>query len=374
MHARAAWKDRSAATTWGGWVTGEGAAADASGIPLGSWIWSPLKTAPFGFLDISKDNGLLSRAAFPQLWETIKDDGNVVSEASYQTSVGQFGGCGSFSSGDGATTFRLPIIAGLYARAYDPANSGLDSGKCLGDAIRNITGAIQPGNVTGVSYPLIMGATSGVLDTINSNPVNIAQLTSVNSNLGPGAYGIKLDASLQVPTASENRPKTVCQTPIMKVYGAVTDAGEANIAELVAATAGKLDTATYERGLQYYREIFTSSGTFIPQRIGIHRLRMCGGGGGGGGVKIGDTTGGCGGGGGGGSGQEADAYINITSLAPIPITIGAGGSGGANTTGSNGGNTSFGSYATVAGGYGGAGNPNSSLTYLFYNGGGARAT
>ena len=52
-------------------------------IPLGSWIWSPLKKVPFGFLDISKDNGLLSRAAFPQLWETIKDDGNVISESAY---------------------------------------------------------------------------------------------------------------------------------------------------------------------------------------------------------------------------------------------------------------------------------------------------
>ena len=69
-------------------------------IPLGSWIWSPLKKVPFGFLDISKDNGLLSRAAFPQLWEALKDDGNIISESAYQASVSQFGGCGSFSSGD----------------------------------------------------------------------------------------------------------------------------------------------------------------------------------------------------------------------------------------------------------------------------------
>ena len=331
-------------------------------IPLGSWIWSPLKTVPFGFLDISKDNGLLSRAAFPQLWETIKDDGNVISEASYQTSLAQFGGCGSFSSGDGATTFRLPIIAGLYARAYDPAKPDLALGKCLGDAIRNITGKWYVSSTRFVDI-----ITAGAFETENTTAGNTVTGSSATLSTARGA---NFNADRVVPTATENRPKTVCQTPIMKVYGVSTDAGEANIAALVAATAGKLDTAAYEDDLQYYKEIFTSSGTFIPKKTGMHRLRICGGGGGGGGVKFGDATGGTGAGGGGASGQEADIYINIASLDPIPVIIGAGGTGGVNINGTTGGNTSFGSYAAVAGGGGGQDNTSSSTTgYTFYNGG-----
>ena len=332
------WTDRTPSTTWGTWIT---AAGDLSGLPLGSWIWSPLKTVPFGFLDISKDNGLLSRAAFPQLWETIKDDGNVISEANYQASVSQFGGCGSFSSGDGATTFRLPIIAGLYARAYDPANSGLASGKCLGDAIRNITGG---GRV--VSYN---SATNAAMNTAFSQATGSftlgGALQSVQGVAGTGAafavpgisQWLMLDASLQVPTASENRPKTVCQTPIMKVYSAATDAGEANIAALVAATAdlaGRLKESAYS-------QVLTTSGAWTAPYDGYYLVEVQAGGGAGGSVfaTVDSAQGGAAGGHSGGY-QTAAKYYSQGEV--VSCVIGAGGAANASGgPGGNGGDSTF---------------------------------
>lgn len=99
---------------------------------------------------------------------------------------------------------------------------------------------------------------------------------------------------------------------------------------------------------------FTSSGTYTPSanmRYCIVRMR---GGGGGGGATV--TTNG-GGGGGGAAGGWAEILLTAAQVgASQAITIGAGGAGdpaGGTTTGSTGGSTSFGSIATVPGGYGG---------------------
>ena len=107
----------------------------------------------------------------------------------------------------------------------------------------------------------------------------------------------------------------------------------------------------------YLKIEFTASGSWTPSALGMYRIRGCAGGGGGGGVYVGDDRGAAGGG---ASGEEVDMYINITSLAAIPITIGAGGNGGtatstANCYGADGGNTTFGSYFTLKGGLGGHG-------------------
>ena len=109
--------------------------------------------------------------------------------------------------------------------------------------------------------------------------------------------------------------------------------------------------------LPYFKKEFTASGSWTPSALGMYRIRGCAGGGGGGGIYVGDDRGAAGGG---ASGEEVDMYINITSLAAIPITIGAGGNGGtatstANANGAAGGDTTFGSYFTLNGGLGGQG-------------------
>ena len=140
-------------------------------------------------------------------------------------------------------------------------------------------------------------------------------------------------------------------------------------APVMTATAlgiGRPDNITLEAvggvirvkpGATYFKTEFTASGSWTPSALGMYRIRGCAGGGGGGGVYVGDDRGAAGGG---ASGEEVDMYINITSLAAIPITIGAGGNGGtatstANANGAAGGDTTFGSYFTLKGGLGGTG-------------------
>lgn len=103
------------------------------------------------------------------------------------------------------------------------------------------------------------------------------------------------------------------------------------------------------RGIQF----FTQSGTFtVP--AGVTELQVIALGGGGGGGAVSNTNGAVGGGGGAGS----YGWVKLTNLAPTyVVTIGAGGTGGISNgqqSGTQGGQTSFGSAVLCGGGGGGS--------------------
>lgn len=94
------------------------------GIPVGTTILVNGGTAPPGFL---KENGaVLSRAAYPALWAYAQTYCRVVSEADWAN-----GNWGTFSYGDGSTTFRIPDTRGEFIRNWDDGR-GADSGRPLG--------------------------------------------------------------------------------------------------------------------------------------------------------------------------------------------------------------------------------------------------
>ncbi|RAI27875.1 hypothetical protein CH338_29780, partial [Rhodoplanes elegans] len=93
-------------------------------VPVGTTIWVNGAVAPAGFV---KENGaLLSRTTFASLWAYAQGSGRVVTDAEWVT-----GNTGAFSSGDGATNFRLPDSRGEFVRALDDGR-GIDSGRALG--------------------------------------------------------------------------------------------------------------------------------------------------------------------------------------------------------------------------------------------------
>jgi len=110
-------------------------------------------------------------------------------------------------------------------------------------------------------------------------------------------------------------------------------------------------------GFQSY-QVFTSSGTWTrPSGISSIMVQVIGGGGGGGSAPGGASST-CAIGGGGGGGGFSQRYIDVSSLASETVTVGAAGAGGPDTTnpgqtGSIGGTSSFGAYATATGGNGG---------------------
>ncbi len=95
-------------------------------------------------------------------------------------------------------------------------------------------------------------------------------------------------------------------------------------------------------------QVFTANGSFtVPENVNRVLVYAAGGGGGGGGGRV--TGGSQTSGGGGGSGAAlVPIFIPTTPLNVISVTIGAGGGGGAVTVaGSDGANTSFGSWSAL---------------------------
>ncbi|ARF50975.1 hypothetical protein [Pantoea stewartii] len=109
-------------------------------------------------------------------------------------------------------SLTLTEARGEFPRIWDDGR-GVDSGRALlsaqGDAIRNITGTSalsqQPdsgfGWLPNVNYS---GAMAPQVINGGGRGATTAQSTAITGNLG-----IKFDASLQVPTASENRPRNI---------------------------------------------------------------------------------------------------------------------------------------------------------------------
>jgi microcystin-dependent protein len=99
-------------------------ATGVSVLPVGSIFHFPCTTAPTGFL--IAEGQILTRAAYPNLYAFAASSGNIVSDASWSA-----GNQGSFSSGDGSTTFRLPQYGGYFLRSLDNGN-GIDTGRVIG--------------------------------------------------------------------------------------------------------------------------------------------------------------------------------------------------------------------------------------------------
>jgi hypothetical protein len=115
-------------------------------LPVGAMVWS---TSVFALPGTLKANGaLLSRASFPRLWSFASASGTITTEAGWSSAAS-----GAYSSGDLATTFRLPDLRGEFIRGFDDGR-GVDPGRLQGhnQAADNaphthaVTGGIYGGN------------------------------------------------------------------------------------------------------------------------------------------------------------------------------------------------------------------------------------
>lgn len=99
-------------------------ASSGGGLRPGDWKWTTGSTPGPGFL--APNGSLLNRADYPGLWAYAQTSGNIVSDAAW--AAGQFG---SYSTGNGSTTFRIPDVRGDVFRVLD-AGRGVDTGRVLG--------------------------------------------------------------------------------------------------------------------------------------------------------------------------------------------------------------------------------------------------
>jgi microcystin-dependent protein len=97
----------------------------SSGLQVGDIKYSTSVYAPTDF--ISPAGVLLTRSAYPELWGYAQASGNLVSDATWAA-----GAFGSYSTGDGSTTFRSPNYLGYFIRALNQTASGVDASRTIG--------------------------------------------------------------------------------------------------------------------------------------------------------------------------------------------------------------------------------------------------
>ncbi|MDY7792167.1 phage tail protein [Burkholderia ubonensis] len=105
-------------------ATTEWVLAAISTTAIGQIVFEPRTTVRAGFV---KANGaVVKRADYPALWAYAQASGALVSDDEWQK--GRFA---CFSTGDGATTFRLPEMRGEFIRCWDDARS-IDKDRMIG--------------------------------------------------------------------------------------------------------------------------------------------------------------------------------------------------------------------------------------------------
>lgn len=161
---------------------------------------------------VRPNGALLNRADYPELWEFANKSGMIVSDTDWREFAKQ--NWGKWSTGDGSTTFRLPLLGGEFIRILDNSR-GVDTNRVQGsyqiDAIRNLTGKFGR-TVWGASSLYEYNGFDGVFSSnwFDSQYTNL-NVEKVSPSDGPHSYPREfiIDASLQVPTANENRPRNI---------------------------------------------------------------------------------------------------------------------------------------------------------------------
>lgn len=205
---------------------------NGSGVGIGT-VMPFLATKPQPGWLACDTGAIISRDTYKELWASVQQNAPLISESEWQAQAAVQSSVGAYSTGDGSTTFRLP-------RIVDYVRGGLqvDAGKWQGDAIRNITGNALIGKVDAQSATF---AQNGAFAKVGDYP----GLYTGGGSIITGQGGINLDASRVVPTADENRPKTIKFLYCVKAFDAPTNQGMIDITALANEMANKLNKTDY---------------------------------------------------------------------------------------------------------------------------------
>lgn len=163
--------------------------------------------------DLTLDGQLVNRADYAELWNLVNsgrfasiDDSTWIADPSQR---------GSYSTGNGTTTFRLPDLNGIQDGSIEDlflrGSKSASAGTVLGDAIRNITGSLGSIRTANTNPPLTGGFYLDGAEGSNTR--------SITGSGGTAYRSIGFDSSLSVPTSTENRPKSVFGIWVVSVKG-----------------------------------------------------------------------------------------------------------------------------------------------------------
>lgn len=209
------------------WHTATGHYRAHSDIPVGAVAWWPLRASiPAG--QIPADGQTIARATFPDLAAMVAAGTvPVVSEADWLADPLKRG---SYTLGDGSTTIRVPDMNGQSAGAVgavflrgDGTLSAGTNGLIQRDALQNITGQIN------LAYGVVQVASTGAFRNTEGPSGGSASYPYSNPQ-----QIFSLDASRVARTATETRPTNVAGAWTIQAFGAVTNPGAVDAAQLAS--------------------------------------------------------------------------------------------------------------------------------------------
>lgn len=187
--------------------------------------------------DLVCDGQVLNRADYPELWDMVNAGRFAsVTDAVWLSDVSKRG---AYSTGNGSTTFRLPDLnggqAGSIPDLFLRGTKATNAGTVLDDAIRNITGAFGT-----IADQYSSSSASGSFEKIEGEYSQwLGHSNGANGNLGSFSF----NASRVVPTADENRPKSVFGIWVVSAKGS-------NVAVPGGSTAATLTGGNTFQGSQ----------------------------------------------------------------------------------------------------------------------------
>lgn len=233
-----------------------------TGVPLGSIIAFPREISnPIGFLKCDGSN--FGSSAYPDLYRAMGNS-NVLPNLNGE--IGQIAAFATNNKPNGwiwfddikteVTQAKYPELYALLIAQYGSianvpsmddrfirnAGNGLNIGETQGDAIRNITGEIHLVRQGGAGKR----ASNGAL--VYGSNFNVAIKSGSGDDWGSQ---VNFNASLVVPTAEENRPKSIvlkfaikAQSKLIywiKAYGEIANSGSLDVSMLAQGLQEKAD-------------------------------------------------------------------------------------------------------------------------------------
>ncbi|SHJ72358.1 phage tail protein (plasmid) [Halodesulfovibrio aestuarii] len=205
-----------------------------AGVPVGELCFSTNGEALPGTVPANVKQKVRC-TLFPQLFEWMKGGTYLTDEAAWDAeAAAQDGTCGKYCW-DGGEYFILPCFTKYFAAAHGDKAVG----DWAGDAIRNITGRWEQA----ASGQSTEGTSAGAIRALGLQRGQEAEGSSGPFN------GFDFDASREVPTAEENRPKTAYVLPCIKAFDIAINAAQIDmqaLAQQVAAINGnKVDRSEW---------------------------------------------------------------------------------------------------------------------------------
>ncbi|ENV08990.1 MULTISPECIES: phage tail protein [Acinetobacter] len=166
-----------------------------------------------GRVSVLEDSiGLISICPFETVpVNYLECNGQTYNKADYPILAARLGN----KYGGDANTFAVPDYRAEFVRGWDHGR-GVDIGRTLGstqgDAIRNIEGDIRAGSTDSGNLQFVDALqATGAFEVIPGNKNSTGDTTGTGN-----AWGAKFNASLVVPTATENRPKNISAIYVIK--------------------------------------------------------------------------------------------------------------------------------------------------------------